>query len=250
MTDLQDKIALISGGASGIGAASARAIVAAGGRVVIGDIQSQAAEALADALGDRAQAVLLDVTDPDQWAAAVGIAVQEFGALNVLVNSAGVVDGGPLGEFPVDRWRRVIDTNLTGSFLGISAAVEALKAAGNGSIINISSVAGLQGSAHYYAYSASKFGLRGLTKSAAMELAPFGIRVNSVHPGTIRTPMTAGAPDSMAKYCAMQRFGEAEEIANMVAFLASDLSSFSTGAEFIADGGETAGIVRDLSGAQ
>lgn len=247
MTKLHDKIALISGGASGIGAASARAIVAGGGRVVIGDIQQDASQALVAEIGESARAILLDVTDPDQWSAAVALAVKDFGGLNVLVNSAGVVDGGPLGEFPVERWRRVIDTNLTGSFLGISAAVRALKASGKGSIINISSVAGLQGTAHYNAYSASKFGLRGLTKSAAMELAPFGIRVNSVHPGTIRTPMTASAPDSMAQFCAMQRFGEAEEIANMVAFLASDLSSFSTGAEFIADGGETAGIVRNLS---
>lgn len=246
--DLHDRICLVSGGASGIGAAIARGIVAAGGRVVVADIQVDKAAALAEELGAPARAVELDVTDPEQWERAVSLAQASFGSLNVLVNSAGVVDGGPLGDFPVDRWRRVLDTNLTGSFLGISAAVEALKSAGKGSIINISSVAGLQGTAHFHAYSASKFGLRGLTKSAAMELAPIGIRVNSVHPGTVRTPMTAGAPQALSKLVAMQRFGEPEEIANLVLFLASDLSSFSTGAEFIADGGESAGVVRDLSG--
>nr|WP_087575427.1 SDR family oxidoreductase [Sphingomonas sp. CDS-1] len=247
MTDLSKKIALISGGASGLGAASARAIVAAGGRVVIADIAQEAGGALAEELSDRALYVPLDVTNAEQWRGAVEAAVTSFGGLNILVNSAGVVDGGPLGDFSLDRWRRVVDTNLTGTFLGMSAAVDALKAAGSASIINISSVAGLQGTAGFHAYCASKFGIRGLTKSAALELAPFGVRVNSVHPGTIRTPMTMGVPASMAQFCAMQRFGEAEEIADLVVFLASDRSSFSTGAEFVADGGESAGAVRDLS---
>lgn len=250
MIDLRGKIALVSGGASGIGEACVRAIVEGGGRAVIADIQEQKGQALERELGAAVRFARLDVTEPAQWASAVETADRAFGGLNILVNCAGIVDGGALGEFPVDRWRRVIETNLTGAFLGISAAVVALKAAGTASVINVSSVAGLQGTAHFHAYSASKFGLRGLTKSAAMELAPFGVRVNSVHPGTVRTPMVAGAPESMAKYCAMQRFGEAGEIAKLVAFLASDLSSFSTGAEFIADGGESAGIVRDLSAAE
>jgi 3alpha(or 20beta)-hydroxysteroid dehydrogenase len=247
MTDLHKKIALISGGASGLGAASARAIVAAGGRVAIADIAREAGEALVKELSDRALFVPLDVTNPDHWRNAVGTVIGAFGGLNVLVNSAGVVDGGALGDFSLERWRGVIDTNLTGTFLGLSAAVDALKAAGSASVINISSVAGLQGTAGFHAYCASKFGIRGLTKSAALELAPFGIRVNSIHPGTILTPMTAGVSPSMAQSCAMQRFGEASEIADMVVFLASDLSSFSTGAEFIADGGESAGAVHDLS---
>lgn len=247
MNDLQGRTALISGGASGLGAASARAIVAAGGRVVIGDIAADAGRGLAAELGDAARFVTLDVTDPQQWQDAVTAAAEAFGSLSILVNSAGVVDGGPLGDFSLERWRRVIDTNLTGTFLGISAAADTLKAAGNGAIVNISSVAGLQGTAQFHAYCASKFGIRGLTKSAAMELAPYGVRVNSIHPGTIRTPMTAGVPESMAKFSPMQRFGEADEIANMVVFLASDRSSFSTGSEFIADGGESTGAVRDLS---
>ena len=128
----------------------------------------------------------------------------------------------------------------------MSAAVEAMKRSAPGSIVNISSIAGTQAVAGFHGYCASKFGVRGITKSAALELAPFGIRVNSVHPGAVRTPMTQGLPDSVA-HNAMDRFGQPEEISNLVVFLASDLSSYSTGTEFAADGGESAGAVRDLA---
>lgn len=243
---LSGKVALLSGGASGIGAATAEAIVAAGGRVMIGDINEAQGRATSEALGSSAAFVRLDVTNSDDWRNAVDATVGQFGLINVLVNCAGVILSGALGEFSVDRWRKVIDVNLTGAFLGMSAAVEQLKAAAPASIINMSSVAGFRGSAGMHAYTASKFGVRGLTKSAAVELAPSGVRVNSVHPGTIRTPMTRNVPPSFADFAPMRRFGEAEEIANLIVFLASDLSSFSTGAEFLADGGETAGAVREV----
>jgi len=152
---------------------------------------------------------------------------------------------GALGEFALEHWRRVLEVNLTGAFLGMSAAVESLKAAAPAAIVNMSSVAGLRGSAGMHAYTASKFAIRGLTKSAAVELAPAGVRVNSIHPGTIRTPMTRNVPFAFAERIPMRRFGEPAEIADLIVFLASDRSSFCTGAEFVADGGESAGPVRE-----
>jgi 3alpha(or 20beta)-hydroxysteroid dehydrogenase len=245
MGRLSTKVALVSGGSSGLGAAHSRAIVAEGGKVIIGDIADDAGEALARELGDNATFVHLDVTSRDSWREAVYSAVSTYGSLSVLVNNAGIISGGTLGEYSLESWQQVIDVNLTGTFLGMSAAVESLKASAPSSIVNMSSIAGMQGTAGFHAYCAAKFGIRGITKSSALELAPFGIRVNSVHPGTIRTPMTAGVPESIARNCAMRRFGEASEIAQLVVFLASDDSSFSTGGEFTADGGEGAGVVRD-----
>ena len=247
MIDLSGKVALISGAASGIGAATARCIVSAGGKVAIADRDVDHGRTLAGELDASAMFVELDVIEPAQWANAVAATVDRFGILNVLVSNAGIFDYGELGTFSPDQWDRVLNVNLKGSFLGLSAAAPALKAAGSGSAILVSSVAGLQGTAGVTAYAASKFGLRGLMKAAAMELAPHGIRVNTVHPGTIRTPMSAGAPEAMAQTVALQRFGEPDEIAGLIAYLASDLSSFSTGAEFVADGGESAGVVRNLA---
>lgn len=243
---LASKTALVSGGAMGMGASHARAIVAQGGKVVIGDIADDAGKALAAELGDVAAYVHLDVTSAADWKAAVDTAVSKFGGLNVLVNNAGIISAGPLGEYSIEQWNAIIAVNLTGVFLGMSAAVEAMKRSAPGSIVNISSIAGTQAVAGFHGYCASKFGVRGITKSAALELAPFGIRVNSVHPGAVRTPMTQGLPDSVA-HNAMDRFGQPEEISNLVVFLASDLSSYSTGTEFAADGGESAGAVRDLA---
>jgi 3alpha(or 20beta)-hydroxysteroid dehydrogenase len=242
---LSAKIALISGGASGIGAASARAIIAAGGKVLIGDVDEAAGAALAKELGLSADFIRLDVTDPHDWKAAVEHTLSRFGKLNVLVNNAGIVMRGKLGEFSLDQWQRVIAINLTGVFLGMSAAVDALKLGAPSSIINVSSVAGLRGSAGMHAYTASKFGVRGITKSAAVELAPFGIRVNSLHPGATRTPMTKNISPSYANTLPLKRLGKPEEIANLVVALSSDDFSFSTGSEFIADGGEYAGPAVD-----
>ena len=238
---LEGKVALISGGARGMGESHARAMVAQGAKVVLGDILDAEGQALAKELGDSAVYVHLDVTSREQWAAAVDTAVKTFGKLNVLVNNAGIANFGPIGEFTPEQWDTVIAINLTGVFNGINAAVEALKAAAPSSIINISSTAGLQGYAALPGYNAAKFGVRGLTKSVALDLGIHNVRCNSVHPGAVATPMTAGL-NTAQKHVALRRIGRSEELSHLVVFLASDESSFSTGAEFVADGGETAGL--------
>jgi 3alpha(or 20beta)-hydroxysteroid dehydrogenase len=219
-----------------MGAADARALVAEGGKVVIGDILDDEGKALADDIGESARYVHLDVTQPDDWEAAVSTAVNDFGKLNVLVNNAGIVALGQLGQFNLDKWHKVIDVNLNGTFHGIQAAVEPMKAAGGGSIINVSSIEGLRGAPMVHPYVASKWAVRGLTKSAALELGPHNIRVNSIHPGFIRTPMTKHFPDDMV-ITPLGRPGAADEVASFVVFLASDESSYATGAEFVMDGG-------------
>jgi 3alpha(or 20beta)-hydroxysteroid dehydrogenase len=236
MGRVDGKVTLISGGARGMGAADARALVAEGGKVVIGDILDDEGKTLADELGESARYVHLDVTEPEQWDAAVNVAVEAFGSLTSLVNNAGIVALGKIGQFDMDKFRKVIDVNLTGTFLGMQAVVEQLKAAGGGSIINVSSIEGLRGAPMVHPYVASKWAVRGLSKSAAIELGPKNIRVNSLHPGFIRTPMTKHFPDDMVT-APLRRPGQPEEVAAFVVFLVSDESSFSTGAEFIVDGG-------------
>ncbi|GAA4295530.1 glucose 1-dehydrogenase [Actinomadura luteofluorescens] len=236
MGRVDGKVALISGGARGIGAASARALAAEGARIVIGDILDDEGAAVADELGDAGRYVHLDVTSEDDWAAAVEATVGAFGELNVLFNNAGIANGASINRFRPDRWRQIIDVNLTGPFLGIRAATDALIAAGGGSIINNSSIEGLRGTSWAHGYVASKWGLRGLTKSVAVELAPHGVRVNSLHPGLIRTPLTEGIPDDMVPI-PLGRPGLPEDVASFVVFLASDESSFATGSEFVIDGG-------------
>ncbi len=236
MGRVDGKVALISGGARGSGAASARALAAEGARVVIGDLLDEEGEAVAKDIGDAARYVHLDVRSPDDWKAAVDTAVSEFGRLNVLVNNAGIANGSAIGRFGLDKWQEIIDVNLTGPFLGIRAAADALVAAGGGSIINNSSNEGLRGTSWAHGYVASKWGLRGLTKSVAVELAPHGVRVNSLHPGLIRTPITEGIPDDMIPI-PLGRPGRPEEVAAFVVFLASDESSYATGTEFVMDGG-------------
>jgi 3alpha(or 20beta)-hydroxysteroid dehydrogenase len=219
-----------------MGAEHARALVAEGARVVIGDILDDEGKALAAELGDAVRYVHLDVTDADQWAAAVATATDEFGLLNVLINNAGIVALGQIGKFDMTKWQKVIDVNLTGTFLGMQACVEAMKAAGGGSIINVSSIEGLRGAVMVHPYVASKWAVRGLTKSAALELGPKQIRVNSIHPGFIRTPMTKYFPDDMLTI-PLGRPGQSEEVSSFVVFLASDESRYATGAEFVMDGG-------------
>ena len=238
---LERKVALITGGARGMGASHSAAMVAQGAKVVIADVLDSDGEALATTLGDAALYVHLDVTDREQWRHAVDTSVSRFGKLNVLVNNAGIATAGMIGAYSGERWDAIIAINLTGAFNGIVASLDALKAGAPSSIINVSSTAGLQGYSELAGYTASKFGLRGLTKAAALELAVHGIRCNSVHPGAVATPMTAGV-DAAQKHVAMRRMGLPEELSNLVVFLASNESSFSTGAEFVADGGETAGL--------
>jgi 3alpha(or 20beta)-hydroxysteroid dehydrogenase len=231
-----DKVAIITGGAQGMGAADARMLVAEGAKVVIADILDEPGQALADELGDAARYVHLDVSDEEQWQAAVDATLTAFGKVNVLVNNAGIVQVAPLKSLDVDKWNRVLAVNLTGAMLGIKAVLGPMKDAGGGSIINVSSIEGMRGASWVHSYVASKWGLRGLTKSAALELASDNIRVNSLHPGFIRTPMTKHFPDDMVG-APLGRPGKPEEVATFVVFLASDESSFSTGSEFVVDGG-------------
>ena len=236
MGRVDGKVALISGGARNIGAASARMLVAEGAQVVVGDLLDEEGTALADELGDAARYVHLDVTSDDDWRSAVELTVAEFGTLNVLFNNAGIFNGGRLQRYETDLWQQMLDVNLTGAFLGMRAAADAMIAAGGGSIINTSSIEGLRGTPWAHGYVASKWGLRGLTKSVALELAPQGIRVNSLHPGRISTPATDQMPDDMIPI-PLGRPGQPDEVATFVVFLASDESSFATGSEFVMDGG-------------
>lgn len=240
MGKMDGRVALISGGARGMGATHARTLVREGARVVIGDVLDGEGQDLAADLGDSCYFTHLDVTSSPDWETAVEAAVTTFGGLDVLVNNAGILDRRNLSEETAQAWNRIFEVNLTGAFQGIKAAMEPLKDSGTGSVVNISSIAGLTGFAGMAAYNASKWGLRGLTKTAALELARYNIRVNSVHPGAINTSMSSDSEVSTAPI-PLRRLGTPEEISRLVLFLASTDSSFSTGAEFVADGGETAG---------
>jgi 3alpha(or 20beta)-hydroxysteroid dehydrogenase len=245
MGRVDGKVVLISGGARGLGAADARALVDEGASVVVADILDEEGSALADELGAKARFVHLDVTQPDQWANALSVALEAFGTITGLVNNAGVFSIGALHETELSEWQRVLDINLTGTFLGIKTVIPSMITAGGGSIINVSSLEGIMGSAGMNAYVASKFAVRGLTKSSALELAALGIRVNSIHPGLIWTPMTAGIPEDMVTV-PMGRGGNPEEVASFVVFLSSEESSYATGSEFVMDGGIGAGIVHKV----
>jgi 3alpha(or 20beta)-hydroxysteroid dehydrogenase len=250
VTDLSGKRALITGAARGQGAAAAELFVESGATVMVADVIDDDGQALVRSLGSAATYVHLDVRDPDQWAAAVRRAEAGFGGLEILVNNAGIIRTGPLESLALQDFRDVVDVNQVGCFLGMQAVVPLMRAAGGGSIVNISSVAGLKGVAGAIGYAASKWAIRGMTKTAALELGAYGIRVNSVHPGTIDTAMVNGpefAGIDRSSYFAglpVPRIGEAREVAELVTFLASDSSAYCSGAEFVIDGGETAGSRR------
>lgn len=208
---------------------------------MVADVLDGQGHEVAESLGERAMFVHLDVTDRGQWSQAVARTVDTFGHLNVLVNNAGIVIPGPTIDLSTENWNKVININLTGTFHGIAASHGALKAAGSSSIINISSTAGMKGYGALAAYTASKFGVRGLTKAISLEFASDGIRCNSIHPGAIQTPMIEGF-DLPQTHVAMHRVGRSDEVSGLVVYLASDESSFCTGAEFVVDGGELAGL--------
>ena len=224
-----------------MGASHVRSLVAQGAKVVLGDILDAEGELVAKEAGDAARYIHLDVTQPDDWASAVSLAVAEFGGVDVLVNNAGIINVGLIEDYELSEWHRILDINLTGVFLGIRAVTPTMKAAGRGSIINISSIEGMAGTIACHGYTATKFAVRGLTKSTALELGPCGIRVNSIHPGLIKTPMTEWVPEDIFQ-TALGRAAEPVEVSNLVVYLASDESSYSTGSEFIVDGGCVAGL--------
>ncbi|WP_338890251.1 glucose 1-dehydrogenase [Rhodococcus sovatensis] len=241
MNRLSGRVALVSGAARGMGLSHCRAMVAEGAQVVLGDILDDEGRAAAESLGDAALYVHLDVTSPESWEQAVRLTNETFGPPTVLVNNAGIVNGNLITAFDPEEWRRIVDINLTGTFLGIRACAQTMIDAGGGSIVNISSVEGFRGSPGLHGYTATKFAVRGLTKSVALELAPHKIRVNSVHPGFVKTPMTDGIPEDFLQI-PLGRGADASEVGAMVVFLASNESSYSTGSEFIVDGGLMAGV--------
>ena len=248
MGRLDGKVALITGGARGMGKSHVRHFVAEGAQVVFGDVLDDWGEAVAAKLGEQACRYLHhDVTSEENWAAAVALTVEVFGRLDVLVNNAGVLQFASIADMPAADFRQVLEVNAVGCWLGMKAVIDPMTRAGGGSIVNISSIEGFTGAAGLSAYSASKFAIRGMTKVAAQELAQFGIRVNSVHPGGVLTRMiveSAGARsdgEAFIKSMPLGRFAEPVEISRLVAYLASDESSYSTGSEFVADGGLLAG---------
>jgi len=249
---LENKVVLISGGASGIGAETARLVVREGGKAVLADRDEAKGRALAAELGSAAHFVPLDVTQEPGWQAAVAAAVATFGGLHGLLNAAGVGVRNTIEDCTLEEYRRINDINSLGTFLGCKSAIAAMKTSGGGSIVNISSVLGLRGAAHAMAYSASKGAVRTLTKNVALHCAQmkYNIRCNSVHPGYIDTPMIAPRLEQnvanmtgrqfLEDLHPMGRLGRPEEVANMILFLLSDESTFSTGSEFVCDGGLTA----------
>jgi 3alpha(or 20beta)-hydroxysteroid dehydrogenase len=243
MGRLEGKIAIVSGGARGMGASHCRAMVAEGARVVIGDVLESEGAALAKELGDAAAYLPLDVTEEAAWAALVSDTSDRFGPPSVLVNNAGIVRIGLIPDTSKADFEAVLAVNLVGVWLGMRAVAPAMMAAGGGSIVNISSTAGLAGYPGISAYVASKWGVRGITKSAALEFGTRGVRVNSVHPGAIETPMVAAAHVSETMWAgqAIPRIGQPAEVSALVVFLASDESSYCTGHEFVVDGGNVCG---------
>jgi 3alpha(or 20beta)-hydroxysteroid dehydrogenase len=243
MDRLDGKVAIVTGGARGMGEGEVVRMVEEGARVAIADVLEAEGRALADRLGKATIFVKLDVRSSESWAAAVSATNAAFGPVDVLVNNAGILLQAPLTESSEADIRDVYDVNLIGPFLGIQAVVPGMRALGRGSIINIGSAAGMIGMPMLAAYSSSKWGLRGLTKCAALELGRSGIRVNAIQPGAIRTPMAAGADEAMLSVYAVPRIGEPTEIGDAVVYLASDESLFVTGADLSVDGGMVLGVL-------
>jgi len=237
MGEFDGRSVIVSGGARGMGEAEARLFAAQGAAVVAGDVLEDEGRALAESV-DGVTFVRLDVTSADDWARAVA-AAEDLAPLGVLVNNAGVHHATPVTDETLEGFESVLSVNLVGAFLGTKAVIEPMRRAGGGAIVNISSIAGMVGLPGRAAYCASKWGLRGLTRSTAIDLGEHGIRVNSVHPGPIATTMMN--PDGAFDGLALGRAGEVDEVARMVVFLAGEGSSYVTGTEVVVDGGMIAG---------
>ncbi len=239
---LENKTAIVTGGAQGMGASHVRVLLAEGARVVITDILVDKGEALAAELGENAIFIEHDVTQREAWDTVMEKAEAAFGPINVLVNNAGIDFMKPFIDFTAETFQKILDVNLFGNFHGMQAVLPSMRRAGGGSIINISSMEGLRPTGGNALYSASKFATTGLTKAVAQEYAEYNIRVNSVHPGAIWTPGIEAddikdTVQGFVENIPMKRIGDPEEVSNMVAFLASDKSSYSTGGAFVSDGG-------------
>jgi 3alpha(or 20beta)-hydroxysteroid dehydrogenase len=244
MGRLDGKVAIITGGARGQGEAEVRLFAAEGAKVVVSDVLVDAGKALAASLGDAAVFLRHDVSREEDWEAAVNVATERFGGLDVLVNNAGILHSATIAKHTLADYERVVAVNQVGVFLGTRAAIEPMTQRGGGSIVNTSSGAGLRATKYSFAYAATKYAVTGMTACAALELARNGIRVNSIHPGIIDTPMVASDdPEAMARLVRatpLRRAGQPEDIANVALFLASDESSYMTGAHVAVDGGITA----------
>lgn len=243
MNRLEGKVAIITGGAQGMGAAHATLFVNEGAKVVLTDLNEEKGLKLAEDLGENAVFVKQNVASESDWAAVISKAEEAFGPVNILVNNAGITMAKSMMETTLEEYRRIVEINQVSVFLGMKAVIPSMQKAGNGSIVNISSLNGLVAGA--IGYTDTKFAVRGMTKAAAIEAAHYNVRVNSVHPGVIATPMvmqedTKAAVEEFSKFIPMGRVAQPEEVSKMVLFLASDDSSYSTGSEFIIDGGLSA----------
>ncbi|PQD94231.1 3-alpha-hydroxysteroid dehydrogenase [Pradoshia eiseniae] len=243
MKRLEGKVAIITGAAQGMGASHARKFIEEGAKVVLTDLNKEKGEALSAELGENALFVSQNVTSAEDWANVVAEAEKTFGKVDVLVNNAGITMAKSILQTTEEEYRRIVEINQVSVFLGMKTVIPAMQKAGGGSIVNISSMNGLVAGA--IGYTDTKFAVRGMTKAAAIECANYGIRVNSVHPGVIATPMvvqedTKAAVEAFSKHIPLKRVAEPEEVSNLVLYLACDESSYSTGSEFVIDGGMTA----------
>jgi len=246
MRRFANRTVIVTGGARGMGASHARGFVVEGANVVIADVLEQEGQTLAEDLGDQAAFVRLDVTSDRDWAAAMAAAEDAFGPISVLINNAGIVRFGLIAETEPAVWRHMLDINLTGTYLGIRAVVPSMRKAGGGAIVNISSGAGMTDSFGVGAFVAGMWGVRGMTKTAALELARDNIRVNSIHAGNVITPMSCGSEAvavgaPAARNLSTPRIAQPAEITQLVLFIASDEARFSTGSEFLPDAGHMLG---------
>lgn len=243
MTRLAGKVAIITGGARGMGEAHARRFVAEGAKVAITDLNEEQGQALANELGENVIFIKQDVSSEADWKNVIAKTEEAFGSINVLVNNAGISINNSIEAMPLDQYMKIVNINQVSVFLGMKYVIESMKKAGIGSIVNVSSINGLVAGA--IGYTDTKFAVRGMTKAAAMEFSRYNVRVNSVHPGVIETPMIKQGDSEAqireyAKFIPLKRIAKPEEVTNLVLFLASDESSYSTASEFVVDGGISA----------